>query len=1180
MRSRSSRLFVILLHLVGCPQHFHHTFEGIVGVQPWPIVLETFSPQLELDQERPEPVWLQDVATQTCLGPQGTFTADCGDATLWLPVRQKLVPSRRKRARMGVHSVDEEEEEEMDGNGEKRPDGSNSNPKEGLVFYLVDRDVDDILDLTTHYSADTTTTAHRRWWNRWNPIRLWKQQQKYRQALPLECLTYNKENGALSIQVCDRQQHKLSRTAALPQWGWRIPNEDSSLRPAATVTISTSSPRLAHHKPNRHEKRPLQEEQREMGELCAALWPTQDSSSRHGVQLSECQTVGGEPGSGILASEQKQQPQQVELTLVRYLTTPTREKATTTTTASLPQQQQQKKESKDGESTFSSSEDATTATLNSDLFNASEGEVGDESIQNKDESSSSASSLPIQKRDLAHMAALDWSMHPELPSRPRLLFEKRVPRPKATTKSTKPSSRVVQIKRHERLAALHNANPILLVGSGAGRNSDKSNPSMESAAESSSNPAPPSSSLHHRKRRIPVHPYIAASQNEVWKDPQTGLEYPTDLSSYLGYDRKEKGRHTIMGVGQYRKGYVIKVYGIAYYVSKRDVLADPFFEKYADMSADELRQYPEFFDHLRLHPHNFERSLYIKTNMQLSAEAIRGSLQADWSMLTDEAKDLILESSMRPLPMNERTLQIIQDTNTNPSKCSCESIAPEQYNANPSCCARGTELVFTWLKNGDFVCRLNGRVVDTFPRPDIAEGIFFEYLRNDDPISKEFHDNVVDGFPFLLAPLTQVQGFHQHASSKSSKKSEDESYDEVEDEAKVGAFQFLSRAMMQMGETMGSQAASMGDAAQRTMTNTANHLSQGTRAMWDSARSMSDGVAKDMVRRREVLMKRAASIPDAVMATMKRNPVHTIQDWMGRFMSPPALKVQIPEISQEGSSSRDAALSPTKSRRLLLSRWLGDVYYYAPDEIGPMIIHPTMNMTRKIFLFLVHLYLLLLFIVSFPGSYSTRTKFVYCRKTRKLRRMSSSSSIVVENLSPLSCYDDQDGEFDDDEEDEEVEDEEDDDEAEVETFTERKHPVFSSERSSVSCDSMTRTPTKVPFSPRFTRRGVLKYPIVANGGESGKSSKGRQRQPQRSSSSLSDGGRCNNKNSHCVGSDEEPVLSDENTSPSNHVVTSQRIKSGRVTSSTSTARRVASLGFGVRQLSPSLLGKHSRSNSK
>jgi uncharacterized membrane protein len=53
-------------------------------------------------------------------------------------------------------------------------------------------------------------------------------------------------------------------------------------------------------------------------------------------------------------------------------------------------------------------------------------------------------------------------------------------------------------------------------------------------------------------------------------------------------------------------------------------------------------------------------------------------------------------------------------------------------------------------------------------------------------------------------------------------------------------------------------------------------------------------------------------------------------------------------------------------------------------------------MTRKVFLALVHLYLLLLFIVSFPGSYATRTKLVV-RKHCIVRDLSDSDSDATED---------------------------------------------------------------------------------------------------------------------------------------------------------------------------------------
>ncbi len=70
----------------------------------------------------------------------------------------------------------------------------------------------------------------------------------------------------------------------------------------------------------------------------------------------------------------------------------------------------------------------------------------------------------------------------------------------------------------------------------------------------------PSSSPHlhhddtpHKLRKIPVHPYIAASVNGRYKDPNTGLSFPTDISEYLGHNRKETGRHTLTGLGVYTR---------------------------------------------------------------------------------------------------------------------------------------------------------------------------------------------------------------------------------------------------------------------------------------------------------------------------------------------------------------------------------------------------------------------------------------------------------------------------------------------------------------------------------------------------------------------------------------------------------------------------------------------------
>lgn len=97
---------------------------------------------------------------------------------------------------------------------------------------------------------------------------------------------------------------------------------------------------------------------------------------------------------------------------------------------------------------------------------------------------------------------------------------------------------------------------------------------------------------------------------------------------------------------------------------------------------------------------SFDRTIFLKINMQLSTATMRSSLDADWKMLTPESKSLLINSSMKPRPADPIFLEIAKSPD-NPNRCTCAQIAPEEYNADPSCCARGTELVFTWRKNGD-----------------------------------------------------------------------------------------------------------------------------------------------------------------------------------------------------------------------------------------------------------------------------------------------------------------------------------------------------------------------------------------------------------------------------------------------------------------------------------------------
>ena len=478
-------------------------------------------------------------------------------------------------------------------------------------------------------------------------------------------------------------------------------------------------------------------------------------------------------------------------------------------------------------------------------------------------------------------------------------------------------------------------------------------------------------------RRMQTHPYLNEAKNGVWIDPQTNLQYHTDLCHYLGRHRQEHSRHTLTGFGIYRKGYVIKVYGIAYYVSKRDVLTDPAFEPYATMTAEQLRLRPDFYEILRTMRDSsslsssssrksgyFDRTIMLKTNMQLSTETMRSSLEADWSYLTDEAKRTLVDSSMQEQAANDAMLELIQNPD-NPSRCSCSQVAPPEYKANPNCCARGTELVFTWTKANELEVRLNGRLMDIFPRPDIAEGIFYEYLRYDNPISPEFVDRVVDGFPFLLGPLAQIRGIHIGQSSSPTKGTSIENA--------------VLTAMTEFRDFVTSQTVEMSEVAKQSMFDAADRMGHMSQIFAATAMEM----AKEADRRRDLLVKHTLAAPEVFMKLLARDE-ETIQSFV-RWMSGQPEPETVGVDSNNNNNDDSAVVSKPRGPRgrtfgYPLSRWFGEDIYYSPDEIEPMTIHPTIN---RVILTLVHLYLLLLFIVSFPGSYSTRTKILHRRYHRE-----------------------------------------------------------------------------------------------------------------------------------------------------------------------------------------------------
>lgn len=1014
MRTRSSRFFVILLHLVGVSHNPSWIGEtGIIAVLPWPVALERVDLYAELHrsgtsssdndsnhepaqtqddgddnkrrkrrrdsekeqhhhhhQQQPNdptlrppstaqqqqqsllletattledspPVWLQDTADGSCLGPTGSFS-ECGDATLWFVERQTI--GGREDNKKHHHGRDKLS---LLAGGlsrmaslpwssfSKQQNHQQQTPSLGLVFRVVDRDYKASTEALRTRTAATSTgvpaTAAAA-----VAVKETRRQRKERQKRS-ECLDASAKDSswAVDVQSCAARRRSgglfvwngasSSKTKSSAVWVLR---EDGVLQPAA------SSDRYIA-------------DNGDETEFCLARNPK---------------------GQAVL--EDCEQETAVQFSFLRYraVAVPTMVDGLSPMDEVLKPQPLKSDEvvvkDKDGEPSMkTSSSTATEPATNSNL------------PESRDRAHTQAF-VPAIHPKLKISAGLVPAMHPELTISPGLVFSLEY-----QSKTVKAPKKAATKRKGPLDALLSNTNPILLAGQQANRQRRQRTTPPPSTTfnvmlDDYNSPA-------SKVRRMQRHPYLTEAKGGIWTCPQTGLEYQTDLHKYLGWNRKERGRHTLTGVGIYRKGFVIKVYGIGFYISKRDVLADASFEPFASLTADRLRDRPDFYELLRSRERALDRTIMLKTNMQLSTDTMRSSLGADWSYLTDESKALLVEFSTVPRPADDTMLEIIQSPE-NPSRCSCSQVAPPEYNADPDCCARGTELVFTWTKENELEVRLNGRLMETFARPDIAEGIFYEYLRHDDPISPELRDKVVDGFPFLLGPLAQVRGVNigKNASHKSA-----------------GHINPLMTLVGGLTDSIRSHAVYMAGAAKHNTAAAAEHASKVAKDLGDSAKDL----AKELERKREAMVKISATALPMAMKMLSRDPetVEAFSKWLSDLTGHEVVE---PEDEPEEEVLLIAPSQRAPRGRVFgypVSRWFGEDYH-APDEIGPLKIHPTIN---KIILALVHLYLLLLFIVSFPGSYSTRTKLVVRRSCKSRDSFGIESDSSLEAVHGKNCLD-------------------------------------------------------------------------------------------------------------------------------------------------------------------------------
>jgi hypothetical protein len=593
--------------------------------------------------EDPPPLWLQDSVSGACLGPLGTFS-ECGDATLWSIERHIVRRNGRKQRHLLSASWGWSRRHH-----ETVQTATTASPFE-FVFRVVD--FDSTAEPAWHPAPPDTKGSSQQ---RQQGSRNKRKTTTLVSAPTTDCLVATVTNQTQTVGVVlsngshsDTMAHASLQIepcrpslAPIPWWKRRRRQQpQQQQRTVVATTTQAMSSMLWSILPDGRIQQSIYTTPINEHRKCLAK---QASSNR--AILVNCQKSGG----GVEAP--------VQFSFFRY-----RPVATA----------------------------GGGRSKRSDDVDHADDSAMDRSVHHAD-ARASTTTTPQQQA-----ASHQPSLHPDLKDASRLIFDLHATQPLNDEKTGQSSNQHESALR----CIFWDASPTLLWERMAVAGSPR-----DSAATSLQNDLSGNVDVETLKRlRKQTHPYLVEAKDEIWTDPQTGLQYHTDLCRYLGRNCNEQGRHTLTGMGIYRKGYVIKVYGIAYYVSKRDVVTDPALVRFAALSAEQLRARPDFYEILRKNGH-FDRTIMLKTNMQLSAETMRSSLQADWSYLTEEAKQTLVGVSMNARPADEAMLALIQSPD-NPSRCSCSQTAPSEYNANPECCARGTELVFTWTKANDLEVRL------------------------------------------------------------------------------------------------------------------------------------------------------------------------------------------------------------------------------------------------------------------------------------------------------------------------------------------------------------------------------------------------------------------------------------------------------------------------------------------
>lgn len=258
-------------------------------------------------------------------------------------------------------------------------------------------------------------------------------------------------------------------------------------------------------------------------------------------------------------------------------------------------------------------------------------------------------------------------------------------------------------------------------------------------------------------------------------------------------------------------------------------------------------------------------------------------------------------------------------------------------------------------------------------------------------MSLDFLDRVVEGFPFLLAPLSQVKGVTSPVVSHSS----------AQNDVKSNGNSFF-RTIGGFGGVISSQASTLADLFQ----NGAHEISAGAIESAKSVGLAARNLGEEVEQRRQMLGKHVLTFTSQAMSSFYPKDQKSLSIPY-QWISDQELSRISGELYRE---SQSAKAQPGGRFSEALCRSLGlDVFSLSAR-----------NATQKLFFsflhFMVHLYLLLLLISSFPAQQTTRVKLTVPKKSMPGSSCTDSSdsedsdesfdySVGVREA-PLTCRDD------------------------------------------------------------------------------------------------------------------------------------------------------------------------------